>query len=59
MSQVEDNFQKEINDLNGKMSNPINIEKRDMFVTYGETPKLAIVCYSLDRRERFTLEINY
>jgi hypothetical protein len=38
MSQVEDNFQKEINDLNGKMSIAINIEKRDMFVTYGETP---------------------
>jgi hypothetical protein len=38
MSQVEDLVQKEINDLNGKMTTrPINIEKRDMFIIYTET----------------------
>jgi len=38
ISQVEDIIQKEINDLSGKMATEsINIEKRDMFITYTET----------------------
>jgi hypothetical protein len=38
ISQVEDIIQKEINYLNGKMTTkPINVEKRDMFITYTET----------------------
>jgi hypothetical protein len=35
---IEDIIQKEINYLNGKMTTkPINVEKRDMFITYTET----------------------
>ncbi len=38
MSQVKDIIQKEINYLNGKLNTKsINIEKRDMFITYIET----------------------
>ena len=38
MSQVKDIIQKEINYLNGKMTTKsINIDKRDMFITYTET----------------------
>ena len=38
MSQVKDIIQKEINYLNGKITTKsINIDKRDMFITYTET----------------------
>jgi hypothetical protein len=37
MSRVEGLVRKEINELKRKMTNPINIEKRDMFITYTET----------------------
>jgi hypothetical protein len=41
ISQVEDIVQKEINYLNGKMTTKsINVEKRDMFITYTETRQL-------------------
>src|SRR5918911_446119 len=43
ISQVEDVVQKEINYLNGKMTtNTINIDKRDMFITYTETLKWVL-----------------
>jgi hypothetical protein len=37
ISQVEDIIQKEVNYLNEKMTKPISIDKRDMFITYTET----------------------
>ena len=43
ISQVEDIIQREINYLNGKMTTKsINIEKRDMFITYTETLKWVL-----------------
>jgi len=44
MGQVENIIQKEINDLNGKMTTKsVNIEKKDMFIIYTET--LAWILY--------------
>jgi hypothetical protein len=43
MNQVKYTIQKEVNYLNGKMTTKsINIEKRDMFITYTETLKWVL-----------------
>jgi hypothetical protein len=43
MNQVKDTIQKEVNYLNGKLTTKsINIEKRDMFITYTETLKWVL-----------------
>ena len=53
MSQVEDIIQKEVNYLNGKMTTKsINIEKRDMFITYIETLSWVLyVIHSIEEKD--------
>jgi hypothetical protein len=52
ISQVKDIIQKEINYLNGKMTTKsINIEKRDMFITFTETLKWVLyVIHSIEEK---------
>jgi hypothetical protein len=52
MSQAQDIIQKEINDLNGKMTTKsINIEITDMFITYTETLNWVLyVIHSIEEK---------
>jgi hypothetical protein len=51
ISQIEDIIQKEINYLNGKMTKSINIEKRDMFITFTETLNWVLyVIHSIEEK---------
>jgi hypothetical protein len=51
ISQVEDIIQKEINYLNEKLTKSINIDKRDMFITFTETLNWVLyVIHSIEEK---------